>query len=250
MLRLRLLGKLITTEVKLYLREPIGLFFSLFLPVTLLIMMGIIFGNEPVPELGGQGPLDAGLPGYAALIIGILGIAGVPIETATRRETGVLRRFRATPLRPLTYIAGNVLSNFAVMVLGVTVVFLLGRFGYGVPFHGSLPTLALGVFLSAAAFLSVGYVLASVVPTAKVAMVVGNVLLYPMVVLSGVVVPRHVMPETIQNVAQFVPLTHVVTLFAGLWSGHGLGEYLLEIAVLGGVLIVGVALAAWSFRWE
>ena len=250
MLQTRALRKLMATEVKLYLRDPIGLFFSLFMPVTLLIMMGFIFGNEPVPELGGQGPLDAGLPGYAALIIGIVGIVGVPIETATRREAGVLRRFRATPLRPLTYIAGDVLANFTVMVLGVTAVFLLGRFGYGVPFHGSLPTLALGVFLSAAAFLSVAYLLASVVPTPKAAMVVGNVLVYPMVVLSGAVVPRHVMPETIQNVAQFVPLTHVVTLFGGLWSGHGLGEHLLAISVLVGVLIVGVALAAWLFRWE
>jgi len=250
MLQTRALGKLVVVQVKLYLREPIAVFFTLLMPVMLLVMMGFILGNEPVSELGGRGHLDVNLSGYAALVIGILGIAGVPIETATRRETGVLRRFRATPLRPLTYIASDVLGNFAMMVLGVTVVFLLGRFGYGVRFHGSLPTLALGVFLSAAAFLSVAYVLASIIPTSRAAMVVGNVLLYPMLVLSGAVVPQQVMPETVRNVARFVPLTHVVTLFGGLWSGHGLSEHLREILVLGGVLIVGVALAAWLFRWE
>jgi ABC-2 type transport system permease protein len=190
------------------------------------------------------------LPGYAALVIGVVGIAGVPIETATRRETGVLRRFRATPLSPLTYIVSDVLSNFVVMVLGVVVVFVLARVGYGVRFHGSLPSLALGVALSAAAFLSVAYVLASVVPTAKVATVVGNALLLPLVALSGAVIPQQVMPETVQRVAKFVPLTHVVTLFGGLWSGHRLGDHLLEISVLGGVLVVGVAVAARSFRWE
>ncbi|MDQ7794797.1 MAG: ABC transporter permease [bacterium] len=250
MLQTRSLRKLLATQVKLYLREPIAVFFTLFMPVALLVMLGFIIGNEPVPELGGRGHLDANLPGYAALVIGIVGIAGVPIETATRREAGILRRFRATPLRPLTYIAGDVLANFLMMVLGVVAVFLLGRFGFGVPFHGSLPSLALGVFLSAAAFLSVAYVLGSVLPTARVATVVGNFLLFPMVVLSGAVVPQQIMPETVQNVAKLVPLTHVVRLFGGLWSGHRLSEHLLEIFVLGGFLVVGVALAARFFRWE
>jgi len=250
MLQTRSLRKLMVTQVKLYVREPIALFFTLFMPVVLLVMLGFIIGNEPVPELGGRGHLDVNLPGYAALVIGIVGIAGVPIETATRRETGVLRRFRATPLRPLTYIAGDVLANFIVMVLGVVVVFVLAGVGYGVRFHGSLPSLVLGVFLSAAAFLSVAYVLASVLPTARVAMVVGNALLFPMVALSGAVVPQQVMPETVQNVAKLVPLTHVVTLFGGLWSGHRLSEHLLELFVLGGILVVGVALAARLFRWE
>ncbi len=250
MFRMRLLGKLIGTEVRLYMREPIAVFFTLLMPVMLLIMLGFIIGNEPLPELAGRGHLDVNLAGYAALVIGVVGIAGVPIEMATRRETGVLRRFRATPIRPLTYMAGAVSANLAMMVLGVTVVFLLGRVGYGVQLHGSLPILALGVILSAAAFLSIAYVLASVVPTSRVAMVVGNVLLYPMVVLSGAVVPQQVMPETVQNVARFVPLTHVVTLLSGLWAGHRLSDHLLEISVLGGVLVAGVIVAARTFRWE
>jgi ABC-2 type transport system permease protein len=147
-------------------------------------------------------------------------------------------------------MAGDALAGFAMMVLGVTVLFLLGSVGYGVSFHGSIPALIAGVFLSASAFLAVGYVLAGFLPTARVATLVGNVLVYPMVILSGSVVPHQIMPETVQNIARFVPLTHVVTLIRGLWSGNHMGEHILEISVLAGLIILGAALAAWTFRWE
>jgi ABC-2 type transport system permease protein len=104
--------------------------------------------------------------------------------------------------------------------------------------------------LSVAAFLALGYALAGLAPTARVAMAVGNVLVYPMVVLSGASVPLEVMPATVQQIARFVPLTYMVRLFKGLWFAEGWGSHWGDVAVLLGVLAAGLLVVGLTFRWE
>ena len=252
MIQLPALRKLIVVQTRLYLREPVSVFFTLAFAPLLLVLMSFIFGNDPQPMFGGRGQIDVYVPTYAAIVIGVVGVISLPIEMAGRRESGALRRFRATPLRPITYLAGDVLVYFAMMVLGILLLFALGVGVYRVPFEGNVLALLAGVCLSAAAFLAVGYMLASLVPSVRVATVIGNVLFIPMMIFSGITMPLEMMPEGVRGVANFNPLTHIVTLLRGLWFGEAFGEHLLEVAVLGGVLVVGTAVAAflWAFRWE
>ena len=250
MSQLRALGKLVAVQTKLYLREPVGVFFTLLFAPLYLVIFGLIASNLPAPEVGGRGPLDSYVPACAAIVIGVVGLMPVAIETSSRREAGVLRRFRATPLRPLTYMLGDVLVYLAMVMLGILLLLALGRGVFQVRFHGNLLTLFAGIFLSASAFLALGYVLASLVPNPRVATVVGNVLLFPMMVLSGAAVPLEVMPPAMQHASRFVPLTHVITLLRGLWFGESFGQHLTEVAVLGAMLLVGMIIVRWAFRWE
>jgi ABC-2 type transport system permease protein len=242
--------QLIWVQTKLYLREPLGLFFTLLFAPLLLLMIGAIFGNEPVPEFGGQRHLDMRTPTYAAIVIGVVGLVGIPVDTVGRREMGTLRRFRSTPLRPLTYIAADVFVNFAMVMLGILLLFLVGRLVYQVQFSGNLVLLLAGICLRTLAFLALGYLPTSLVPTASAATVVGNVLIMPMLFLSGITVPLELMPEAVQNVSRFIPLTCVATLLRGLWFGEPMNDYWFEIAILGGVMVVATLLAGWRFRWE
>lgn len=247
---LRALPKLFVVQAKLYLREPIAAFFTLLFAPLLLVLMGFIFGNEPRPEMGGKGYLDVYLPAYAAIVIAIVGLIGMPIETTNRRELGVLRRFRATPLRPFVYIVSEVLVYFAMTILGILLLFLLGTTVYRVPFEGNALAMTAGIILSIAAFLAMGYVLVSLAPSPRAVTVIGNILLYIMVYLSGGTVPLEVMPEAVQNVTRFIPLTYVVNLLKGLWVGETLADHLLDIAVLAGITVVGTIIAVLFFRWE
>jgi ABC-2 type transport system permease protein len=79
---------------------------------------------------------------------------------------------------------------------------------------------------------------------------VGNVVLYPLVISSGAVVPLEIMPDTVRTLSRFLPLTHLVALLRGLWFGQGRGDLLTEVAVLAGLAIVGTLIIAWTFRWE
>jgi len=100
------------------------------------------------------------------------------------------------------------------------------------------------------AMFSLGYLIASLAPNARVANIIGMVLLYPMLFLSGAGFPLELLPDSLKRVSNLLPLTYVVKLLRGLWFGKPLSELWLPILVLGVILIVCSLLAARFFRWE
>ena len=244
------LRKLTAVQFKLFVREPVAAFFALAFAPLVLILFGFIYGNEPIEQFGGRGSIDIAVPGYTGMIIGTIGLMSVPIATAARREAGVLRRFRATPLRPLTYMVTDVLVYLLMTILGIVLLFIVAKVGYNVRFDGNIVSVLLAIALGAFAFMALGYVLAGVAPTARVAQVVAMVLFYPMMFLSGASIPLEVMPEGVRSAARFLPLTHVVTLVKGMWFGDPWSEHVTEVIVLTAILVVGAAIASRVFRWE
>jgi len=247
---MRGLKQLILVNLKLYLREPIATFFTLAFPPLLILLFGTMYGNDPSPIYGGYGSMDVTMPAYTALVLGTVGLLSVPITTGGYREQGILRRYRATPLRPMTYIIADVLTNLLMTLLGMFVLVAIGWLLYRVRFEGQVLSVLSAVVFAGLAMFAVGYLIASIVPGARTAQVVGMVLFYPMMFLSGASIPLEVMPETVRRISEFLPLTYVVTLIRGLWFGNGWGDHLTEVAVLGGVLVVCAGLAARFFRWE
>jgi ABC-2 type transport system permease protein len=247
---MRGLRQLTWTALKLYLREPIAAFFTLVFPPMLVVLFGSIYGNEAVPMFGGRGTMDISMPAYTGLILGTIGLLNVPITTAGYREQGILRRFRASPLRPLTYLTADVLTNLVMTLLGMLVLVTVGRVLYDVSFEGQFLGLLAAVGLSGLAMFAFGYLIASLAPGARLAQVIGMVVFYPMMFLSGAGMPLEILPESIQRISAFLPLTYVVRLLRAAWFGDPLREHWLEVAVLGGILVVCGALAARLFRWE
>ena len=242
--------KLALANLKLYLREPISTFFTLAFPPLLVVLFGAMYGNDPSPMFGGYGSMDVSMPGYTAMILGTVGFLGVPITISGYRESGVLRRFQATPMRPLTYILADIVANLVTTLLGMMGLVIIGWLLYRVQFEGQVIAVILAVVFCGLAMFSIGYLIAGLAPGARTAQVIGMVIFYPMMFLSGASIPLEIMPEKIQRIADFLPLTYVVRLLRGLWFGDTWGEHLLETAVLAGVLVVCTALSARFFRWE
>ncbi len=242
--------KLAIVQTKLYLREPMALFFTLFMGPMLLVIMGFVFGNAPQAILNGLGQMDISVPSYIALIIGITGLTAIPVMLTTRRETGVLRRLSVTPLKPVTYFLADVLAPFLVTLCSASLLIGLGFLIYHVHFEGQWLSVAAGISLYSASCFSFGYALAGIIPNARLAAVLGNAIIIPMNIFSGALMPIEVMPPGIQKFASFIPLTHGVSLLRGLWFGDAWGAHLLEVAVLGGLLVVGIAVVALTFKWE
>ena len=247
---MRGLWRLTWVEMKLFLREPMAAFFTLAFPLMMLFLFGSIYGNEPTPFFGGFGSVDVAVPAYTALIIATTGLVSLTITMASYRERGVLRRLRATPLRPQTVLTAQVLVLFLMTALGMALLIVAGKTVYGLRFVGD-PFSVLGAFvLSSLSFFALGFVLAGLLPTARTAQIVAMVLFYPMIFLSGATIPLESLPETIRRYAQALPLTHVVTLLRGLWFGEGWGAHLKEVVLLAGLLATGVIVSAKTFRWE
>lgn len=247
---MRGLSELTKTSIKLYIREPIATFFTLAFPTMLILIFGAMYGNDPSPIFGGLGSMDVSMPAYSALILGTIGLLSVPITTAGYREQGVLRRFRATPMRPLTYIASDLMTNLAMTILGMALLFTVGWLLYRVQFDGNILLLLFAVILSGLAMSSMGYLIASIASGARVAQVIGMVIFYPMMFLSGAGMPIEFLPPSLQRVSDYLPLTYVARLLRGLWFGEPFTDHLFEVAVLAGILVVFGAAAARTFRWE
>jgi ABC-2 type transport system permease protein len=247
---MRSLMELTKTSIKLYIREPIAAFFTLAFPTMLILIFGAMYGNDPSPIFDGLGSMDVSMPAYSALILGTIGLLSVPITTAGYRQQGVLRRFRATPMHPLTYIVSDLLTNLAMTILGMALLFTVGWLLYRVQFGGNILLLLFAVILSGLAMSSMGYLIASIASGARVAQVIGMVIFYPMMFLSGAGMPIELLPPSVQRVSDFLPLTYVARLLRGLWFGEPLVDHLLEVVVLVVILVIFGGAAARYFRWE
>ncbi|UCH58278.1 MAG: ABC transporter permease [Anaerolineales bacterium] len=249
---MRSFRKLFLVQLKLYLREPVAFFFSLAYPALLLLLFGYIYGNEPAPEFWGRnfGTVDASVPAYTGIIIGTVALMGIPIDTASSRENGVLRRYRATPLRPAIYLAASVAVYLLVALLGMLILVVTGKLIFDLRIAGAWLNVLAAFLLSALAFFAIGYIIASLAPTARIAQVVGMVIFFPMMFLSGAGMPLQLLPENLRRVSDFLPLSYVVRLIQGLWFGDPWAELWLPSVILFGIFIVGTMIASRLFRWE
>jgi ABC-2 type transport system permease protein len=127
---------------------------------------------------------------------------------------------------------------------------IAGKLVYHLRFEGNALSVLAGFVLCSLSFFALGFILAGLMPTARTAQVVGMVILYPMLFLSGAGFPRELLPETIKKISTFLPLTYVVTLLRGLWVGDPWSTHLTDVFVLAGILVVGVLISIKTFRWE
>ncbi|MDH3735106.1 MAG: ABC transporter permease [Gemmatimonadota bacterium] len=242
---------LTAVQAKLFIREPAAFFFTLVFPVLLIVMFGLVFGNEPGGMFPGPfGYIDYSTPAMTVLIIVSIGLMSLPIQTATARENRILRRFRATPLHPATYVGATVIVYFLMAFVGMVMTILVAEFFFGLRFGGNWWNVAAGFTFVSAAFFSAGYLIASVASTARVAQVVGQMLFFPMMFLSGAAIPLQIMPEGVRRVAELLPMTHGVKLMQNLWFGQGWSGSLTHVLVMLALLVAGLVLSTRLFRWE
>lgn len=241
--------KLTWMQFKLFGREPVALFFTLIFPLMVLLLFGLIFGNAIDGQYGGgYGYIDALVPGLAAVIIGTVALMSIPVATATAREQRILRRYKATPMPPLVYLVADITTNVLVALVGLVILILAARLVFDLRFGGDWGSVFGGFLLSAFSFAAMGYIVAGLSPTARIAQVVGQVLFFPMMFLSGVGFPPQIMPDGVRTAAQWLPLTQVVNLLQSLWFGQGWSMQ--AMLVLGLMLILGTVVSVATFRWE
>lgn len=238
-------------EAKLFLRKPVGAFFTLAFPLIMLFIFGTIYSNVPAaPGTTSAEGISSLIPAFISMVIGITGLMAITITLATYREKGILRRLRTTPISPLIVMAAQVAVFFTMTALGTLLLVTAARLFYHVRFDGSILSMGGGFILGCLSFFGIGFILAGTLPTARTAQVVAMVLMYPMLILSGAAFPRELMPETVQKVSAFLPLTYVVNLLHGLWMGQAWKDHILDVSVLVGMLLLGIIISVKTFRWE
>src|SRR5271156_770846 len=248
---LRGLWKLTWIEIKIFLREPLGAFGSVGFPVLIFLVLGRMAGHRLAsPSLSASGFIRASLPVLASLLIAVNAVLSLVTIISIYREGGILKRLRATPLHPQTILTAHVLVKLLLTAATLVLMLLAGKRYYPVGVHAPLFSFTIALLISTWSILSIGFLIASIVPTARFAQPIGAFILYPMFGLSGLFVPVAAMPPALRAVARVLPLTYAVSLLQGIWSGDPWSAHLYDIGALVLVFMVCTALSAKVFRWE
>ena len=138
------------------------------------------------------------------------------------------------------------------MLSAATLVLMLlaGRRYFPAGTHVPWFSFTVALTISTWSILSVGFLIASIVPTARFAQPIGAVILYPMIAISGLFVPVQALPPALQVVARALPLTYATSLLQGIWNGDGWSAHMGDVAALAVLFLVFTAISAKVFRWE
>ncbi len=240
--------KLTWVEIKVFMREPMGVIGTFGIPVLIYVILGRAFGGRPRVDTSQAVTLN--LPILVALLIAIGAALSLVAIITIYREGGILKRLRATPLSPLTILGAHVFVKLIFTVVGLGLLVLAGRQFFPGAIDVNLWSFTLALLLGTLSIISVGFVISSVVPTARFAQPLGSVLLYPMIPLSGLFFPIESLPTGWRIVANMLPTTHAVGLMQGIWDGAGWGAHWGNVLGLVAVFVVCSAVSTKTFRWE
>jgi ABC-2 type transport system permease protein len=223
-----------------------ALFIFLF-PLLLFVLLGSVYNGKiygvPAPQA-----LLAGLIGYGCANTAFAGLA---IQLVLRRENGILKRLRATPLPPSTYVAALLSSTLIVFALQTIALLVLGRILYGTPFPHAVGSLVLAVVLGAAVFAALGVATASLIRSGDGSSAVVNFILLPMAFLTGSFGPTRHYPRFLRAVGDVLPLKYFVDLMNAVYlRSHALWTKPGAIGVLAAWGAAGLVVAVFRFRWE
>ena len=242
--------KLSWIETKIFMREPLGVIGSLGMPVILFLLLGRAMRAVPRGTPRPFVKLPFNITILAAILIALGAVQSLIAIMAIYREGGILKRLRATPLSPVTILGAHVLVKLGFTFISLLLLNIAGRRVLPGVLPDDMVSFTAAVMLGTLSILSLGFVLASIVPTARFAQPLGAAVMYPMLAISGLFFPVVVLPLPLRVVAYALPTTHAVALMQGVWDGAGWAAQAGRIAALLALFALCIGLSARWFRWE
>ena len=245
---MRLFLHQLRAEQKLFWRSRELAFFTFLLPILFFLLLGSAYGDEEIDGVDGYLYLLAGMIGYGAASTTFAGLA---LLLVIRRESGVLKRLRVTPLPPATYIGAVLASIILIFLVEAVILIGIGRFGFDVPLAHSIFSLVVVLLLGAASFAALGIGLTALIKSAEGSSAVVNALYLPLSFISGAFFSEDAFPEALQALAAILPLSHLIQLTRNvIVYGEDVWDNLGHVAVILAWGVVGLVFSLRGFRWE
>lgn len=244
------LAKLTWVELKLFVREPVTLVFTLILPLIFLIVMGEVFGKNPSTDsvFRGVNAMDYYTPTYVGIVLAAVGLVAIPVHLAGYRERGILRRLQASSLSLRTLFTAHFLVSFIISIVSVAILIVPAVFIYHIFMPINLGLVIGGAIIAMFCFTALGIFLGFVLPSARAAQGVGMPLFFFMYMMSGGGPPRAVMSLPMQKVGEVFPVWHTTSLVQDAWLGYGWNSFAALILV--GYLVLAAGITFLLFRKE
>ncbi len=245
---MRLLLHQFRVEQKLFWRSRELAFFTFLLPIVFFLILASAYGDEEIGDTDGYLYLLSGMIGYGAAATTFAGLA---LLLVIRRESGVLKRLRATPLTGATYIAAVVGSILFVFFLEALFLVVLAKVAFDVELPSNLLSLVLVVVLGAGAFAALGVGLTALMRTAEGSSAVVNAIYLPATFISGSFFSNDAFPRVLRAIAEALPLVHFIRVVRDVMLyDDQIWDHPTAVAIIAAWGVAGTFVAVRGFRWE
>jgi len=244
---MRLLLHELRNQQRLYWRSRESAFFTFLLPIVFLVLLGSVYGDREIDGVKGASFLLAGMLGYGVIATAFAGLA---INLVLRRESGVLKRVRGTPLPSGTYLAATICSALIAIALQTIAQLLIGH-ALGASWPQAPGSFVLALLVGTACFAALGVAATALVHSGEGSSAVITAIYLPATFISGAFFSPDTMPSFLQAIADVLPLTYLLRwLRASLVEGEGVGDQWTALVVLLLWGAAGAAIALRTFAWE
>jgi ABC-2 type transport system permease protein len=240
----------VRVEQLLFWRNREAAFFTFLLPVLFFLVFGSIYGNSTITKehLRAAPFLEAGMIGYG---VASTAFAGLAISMVVRRESGVLKRVRGTPLPPATYLLAVLVSTFVVFLIETVLIIAIGRLFFSVGLPDQPFSLFAALVAGSLAFAALGLGLTGFIRSAEGSSAVVNFVYLPTAIISGTFFTPKEYPAFLRAIADVLPLTYFTKLMRDVMlRDHHLWSELGSLGIVAAWGVVGLIAALRRFRWQ
>ncbi|MHC1723833.1 MAG: ABC transporter permease [Aminipila sp.] len=241
---------ILKTELKLSLRGMDMFIFALCMPVVVIVILGIIYGNKPAFDGAGYTFLEQSFGAVSTIAICAGGVMGLPLVVSDYRSKKILKRFQVTPVSPALILAVQVTIYMLYSIVSLILVYAVAALFFNVHFVGSF-VLFLGAYLLVMlSMFSIGMMVGGISPDMKTASIFASILYFPMLIFSGATLPYEVMPFTLQKVVDVLPLTQGIKLLKATSLGLPVTDAVFSILVMAIIALICTGISIRFFKWE
>jgi ABC-2 type transport system permease protein len=232
-------------------RNPESAFFNFAMPLGVLLLFGATSTNETIPGRSDVRVLTLFVPGILAFAVVVVAYGNLAATLALQRADGVLKRLRATPLHPMLYLGGQLVSTVVTALLVAVATIALGGVAFGAfPRVAAIPPLLLVLALGISCFAALGIAISAAIPTADAAGAITNGTYLPLAMVSGMFSATLQLPRGFDAVVGLFPLKALADGLRSTYDPAAQGLPVWDAAVLVAWTVAGLLIARRWFRWE
>ena len=247
---MRTFKTMLKNEMKLSLRDMNMVIFAICIPLVVLIILGVIYGNKPAYDGAAYTFLEQSFGALTTIAVCAGGVMGLPLVVSDYRNRKILKRFKVTPVSPAMILAVQVVIYIIYSVASLILLYIVSALFFGFHMGGSMIAFLGGYLLVMLSIFSIGMMVGGISPNSQTASVIASLLYFPMLIFSGATLPYEVMPSALQKVADILPLTQGIKLLKAASLGLPIENVFVPIIVMVVLAAICIGVSLRFFKWE
>lgn len=238
------------TELKLSFRGIDMFIFAICMPVVILVLIGIINGNNPAFDGADYTFLEQSFGAISTIAICAGGLMGLPLVLSGYREQKILKRLKVTPVSPVMLLTVQLIIYMIYSVISLALIFIVAKLFWNFSIKGNILQFLGTYFLVMISMFSIGLMVGGVAKNNKSAGSIASILYFPMLIFSGATLPYEVMPGIMQKIVDVLPLTQGIKILKASTLGLPIDNLIFPIILMISIFVVCIVISVKFFKWE